>query len=245
MSENQNLFQNYDDAEQYIETVREHYRNEHGAYSGRRNEEQQLIAEVTADEARTIADGVLLGLYALSGNVDIEMTPELEENVQVGGYKWKDYRGEFERLLVGFGVITNRLNRDGFEVPSYADLRAEDRSKAASVLFSDFMRHNALRFGIETAGLHRSNVKRRHTEDGGIEVVSTIYDPDKARSDTEIERNVKKRGYTTDVAAHPALKISPEEYLRLRKEYPEIDKDDFDRDISFYINTRKEYENRE
>lgn len=245
MAEKQNMFQTYDDAEHYIEAVRDHYRNEHGAYSGRRNEEQQLIAEVTTDEARTVVDGVLLGLYALSGNVNVELTPELEESVEVGGTTWKNYRGEFERLLVGFGVITNRLHRDGFEVPSYADLRAEDRLKAASVLFSDFMRHNSLRFGIETAGLHRSQIKRRHTEDGEVAVSSVIYDPDRAQNDTEIQKNMRKRGYTTDVAAHPALKISPEEYLRLRKEYPEIDKDDFDRDISFYINVRQRYEDRE
>lgn len=245
MPENKNIFENYEEAEQYVEAVREHYRSEHGAYSGRRNPEQQLIAEVTTDEARTIADGVLLGMYALAGHTNVELTPELEENVEFGGFKWKDFRGEFERSLVGFGVITNRLHRDGYDVPSYADLRAEDRLKAASVLFSDFMRHNSLRFGVETAGLHASKFERRHTDDGGIEVTKTVYDPDKAENDNEIKRNLRKRGYTTDVAAHPALKISPEEYLRLRKEYPEIDKDDFDRDISFYINVRERYEERE
>lgn len=240
------LFNTIDQAEQYLEEVREHYREEHGEYRGRRTPEQQLIAEVTADEARLIVDGVALGILSLGSMGRItELPDDYETEIQYGGFTWGEFRGEFERLLVGFGVLTNRLERDGFGVPGYADMRAEDRVKVASVLFSDFLQHNALRFGVDSIGIPQSLIKTVHTEDGGIAHNVVIIDKDKARTDKELQRNMRNRGYATGVAAHPAGKISPDEYKRLRREHPEMDKDAFDRDISFYTNVRKEFEERE
>ncbi len=245
MSEKQNLFENFEDARLYVESAREHYRNEHGEYRGRRTEEQQLIAEVTADEARTIVDGTMVGILAVMGGGAVELPTDYETEVTKADFTWKDFRGEFERLLVGFGVMTNRLARDGYGVPGYADLGAEDRLKAASILFSDYLQHNALRFGVETAGLHRSKTEVSHNDDGGVDRTRVIFDPDKAKGEKELEKNMRNRGYATGVAAHPAGKISPEEYVQLRNEFPEVDKDAFDRDVSFYTHVRQEYENKE
>ena len=240
--ENKQQFENIDQASDYMESVRAHYRAGHGNYSGRRNEEQQIIAEITADEARTIVDGVAVGLLAVTG---AEISEDYEESVTMGGHAWKDFRGEFERLLVGVGVLTNRLERDGYDVKGYADMGVGDRMKVASVLFSDFLTHNALRFGTETVGIHKSVRKTVHTEDGGIEHQVKIVDKDKPQSKHELERNMKKRGFATDVSAHPAGKISPAKYRELRRAYPEMDKDAFDRDISFYKNVEAEFANRE
>lgn len=247
MPENQNeLFPNPALAEKYVETVRQHYRNGHANYSGNRTEEQQLIAEVTADEAREIIDGTMLGILSVGPAVTIEDLPlDYESEVERAGFTWDDFRGEFSRLLVGFGVITNRLQRDGYNVPSYADMNTSDRMKAASVLLSDFLQHNALRFGVDSVGIKSTKSKTVHTDDGGIEHQKIILDKDKARDDRDINTNMRNRHYATGVAAHPAAKISPAEYRDLRRAYPEMDKDQFDNDISFYKNIRAELESRE
>lgn len=243
MPENQNhLFENFEQAEQYVEVVREHYREGHGEYRGRRTEDQQLIAEVTSDEARMIVDGAMAGILAVSGS---KVPRDFDDGVERGGHTWSDFRGEFERLLVGFGVLTNRLHRDGFEVPEYAELGTNDRMKAASVLFGDFLAHNALRFGVDTAGIPKTERTKIFTDDGGVETISKIVDKDKAKNDREISQNMEKRKYSAGFAAHQAGKISPEEYKRLRREYPEMDKDDFDTAVSAYIDVRGELESRE
>lgn len=235
-------FENIEQAEQYVEGVREHYREGHGEYRGNRTEEQQLIAEVTSDEARMIVDGVMAGMLALGG---AKLPPDYENKIERGSFSWEGFRGEFEKMLVGFGVITNRLHRDGYEVPEYAELGAQDRMKTAAVLFSDFLSHNALRFGVDTAGVPKTERKTIYTEDGGVETISKIVDKDKARHEREINENMAKRHYRTGIAAHQALKMSPEEYKRLRREYPEMDKDDFDNAVSAFKDARGELESRE
>lgn len=116
---------------------------------------------------------------------------------------------------------------------------------AASVLLGDFLTHNALRFGTDSVGNPRSIHKRVHTEDGGIEDVVHIVDADRARNDREIQRNIATRSFTSGVATHPAGKISPADYRRLRKEYPEVDKDRFDYAISFCTDVFKFLEEQE
>ena len=101
MSEQKIIFENAEQAEVYVDEVRHHYRQEHGAYAGRRNEDQRLIAEVTAEEARQVVDGTLMGLLALNGS-RTNISLENYDDVEVAGHTWAEYRGEFERLLVGF-----------------------------------------------------------------------------------------------------------------------------------------------
>lgn len=235
------LFSSDEQVYNYIENVREHYRQEHAQYRGTRNEHQQLIAETTSDEARLIVDGVMAGLLALGGTV----LPMDYENTTKGGHTWDDYRSEFERLLVGFGVLTHRLQRDGYGIVEYAELPESDRMKVASALFSDFQKHNALRFGVNGSGVKKTITTHEINDDGEFVVVRKKTDIDVAKNDRAISQNMHTRGYTAGVAAHQAGKISPEEYSRLRKQYPEIPKDQFDRSVSFYTNVEEQLADRE
>lgn len=238
-------FHDMQQAHDYVDLAREHYRNEHAAYKGTRNEEQQLIAELTSEEAHLLVDATALGVISVLHQGTVEPPKDYDHEVTKGDFNWENFKDEFSRLLVGFAILTHRLERDGFGVPSYADMPADDRKKAASALFGDFLQHNAYRFGVDTAGLKTTTRKSKHTEDGGIEVVRTVIDKDEARNDREIVQNMLSRGYSTGVAAHAAGKISPAEYVRLRREFPEMNKDNFDRDVSFYSNARKQFESQE
>jgi hypothetical protein len=248
-----NYFKNPDEAEDYIEAVREHYRLEHAAYKGNRDDEQKLIAEVTSDEARYMVDGVMLGILALGNSSARDLVKDYE-HTEIGGHTWRSFRGEFERLLVGFGVITNRLERDGYNVPSYADLKHEDRMQVASQLFSDFLSHNALRFGVDGSGVTGMRKRpilndkgRRELDENGFPKSKLVpVDIDIAKGDDEIEQNMANRGYATGKSSqHPAVKISPAAYRDLRQQYPEMDKDDFDRDVGFFTNAMKKFAERE
>lgn len=250
-------FADYDHAEAYIEAVRAEYRDGNVNYSGQRNnEELQLIAEVTSEDARDIVDGAVLGMMSLAGASISEITDEHIERSKIGVIEGKErgepdrpfdyahYRSEFERLLVGFAIVTQRLHVKGVDLPSYADMNAEDRIQVASALFYDFQAHNALRFGVDTAGVRKREIKRHYTEDGGIENETIFSDRDKALSEKGIRANMLRRNYATEPATHAAGKISVDEYKQLRNEFPEIDKDRFDNDISFRKNIREDLENR-
>lgn len=221
-------FESMDAANQYVGNVREHYRQDHASYAGRRDGDQQAIAELASEEASILVDGVMAGILAVNASgvkaTELPSKPVNYEDIEVAGHKWSDFRGEFERLLVGFGVISNRLHREGYDVPDYLELEEADRIKAASVLFGDFLALNGLRFGVDGSGVKSGFT--RHTEDGGIERV--VRDKDKEPSDRMIRQNMAQRGYSSGIATHIAGKMSPDDYKNLRKEFPEIDKDRFD-----------------
>lgn len=220
-------------ARELVNRVRELYRDDRGSYAGRRDENQALIAEVAGDEARLIVDGALtLGAAAVPMGVynAAKPLPVDYEDREYAGVKWSEFRSEFERLLVGFGVLTNRLHNKGEAIPSYLEMDDRKRHMIASVLFTDFLEHNALRTGAEGSGAMRS--RRRYTEDGGVEYI--VHDKDVASSEREIRQNIADRGYHSGVAMHAAGKISPADYRRLRNQYSEVPKDQFDMAASFY-----------
>lgn len=221
-------------AHEYVESVRTHYRAGNGEYRGRRTEDQQLAAMVTADEARLILDGVAAVTTTLVSNGRKIEIPEDGSEPITGGYSWNQFRSEFMRLMVGFAVITHRLERDNFNIKAYADLPGSDKTLVASVLLGDFLKHNALRFGVDSVGIKRSTYRTRHTEDGGVEKIVVISDIDHAKNEQTIERNIRERGFHSGESLHPAGKISPYAYRKLREEYPEMDKDAFDYAVSFY-----------
>jgi hypothetical protein len=223
-------------AQLYVESVRSHYRDRHAEYSGKRTEEQQIIAMVIADEAQLLIDGVASATMALASTGRTTEAPEESSEPITGGYSWDQFRGEFARAMVGFAVITNRLDRDQFGVKGYADLAIDERVKVASILLADFLAHNAYRFGVDGVGIPESIVSKRHTEDGEVERTVTVVDKDIARSEREIEQNMRNRGYASASAAHAAVKISPSDYRALRIEYSEMDKDRFDYAVSFCRN---------
>jgi hypothetical protein len=229
------------------------YRRDVGYYSGRRNEEQQMIAEFTSEEAHLLIDGVALGVLSLGGiesdgETIVDRDGDLIEldDIEKAGHTWKDVRTEFARLLVGVGVMTNRLERDGHLDHSYANMQTSDRIKVASVLLGDFFTHNALRFGVEGSGVRGVQHKKIYTDDGGV-TQQVIIDPDKDKAKTEagIDANMQNRGLFSDDATHPAGKISPAKYKELRKAHPEIDKDKFDQGASYYTNFEEYLNERE
>jgi len=208
-------------AHAYVETVRGLYRDGEASYSGRRNGDQQIIAELAGEEARIIVDGAA-NLVSILTRTEL---PENYQDVNYAGIKWSEFSGEFERLLVGFGVITNRIHRDHPNVADYLELEEPERLKAASVLFGDFLAHNALRFGVDGSGI-RQSAFGRSTEDG--KVVRVVRDKDVVRSERELRENIVTRKYSSGVSTHAAGKMSPADYVRLRREFPEVDKDQFD-----------------
>lgn len=231
----------------YIETARSFYRQGKAEYRGRRNPEQQAIAELTAEEAHLMVDGVALGFVALASGRTVEPPVDYETEVTKAGFTWDEFRGEFSRLLVGFAVMTNRLSRDtpSFGRPAYIELPEEERQHVANNLFSDFLAHNALRFGVDASGVKGTIPKTHYTDDGDAIHERIIVDKDEARSEREIAQNMVKRKYNSGVATHPGGKISPAEYKKLRREFPEMPKDQFDDAVSFYTDVRHELETRE
>ncbi|MCX6727416.1 MAG: hypothetical protein NTX11_01215 [Candidatus Saccharibacteria bacterium] len=248
MSTIQTPFMEMEDASHYVEVVRRHYRNDHAAYKGRRNEEQQLIAEVTADESRMIIDGVMNGIMSIGGYTGPESAlPEFyETDVSLVGFTWEDFRAEYSKLMVGFGIITNRLNRDGYNVPSYADLDGDSRIKAASVLLGDFLTLNALRFGVDGVGVKKTTIKTEHNFDEGTVVkTKTVKDIDKEDSAKKIMTNIAETGYRLANSQHVAAKLSPASYAKLRHQHPEIPKRQFDYILSFYTDAAAALEEQE
>lgn len=219
-------------ANYYVEDVREQYRAENGEYCGRRSPEQKAIAESARTEGELIVNGTLLGMLALGGNTQLPV--DADEHAY-GNHTWGDFKDQFKRLMAGFAVITNRQKRDGYIDTSYSELPDEERYRVASVLFSDFMAHNALRFGVISSGVQRT--KRVHNDAGGIDEVK--YDIDSARDEKEIIQNMANRSFTTGDSTHAAGKISPRDYARLRTTYRWVDKDKFDYIIGFYSNAEE------
>lgn len=248
MSENQNQFENLEQAEDYLSDVIDHVRRDHTDFRGNRSAEQGAIAELASMEAGILVDGVMAGVLALNHSGLVEL-PDDYENNEMGEHTWAAFRGEFARALSAFGVATNRLNRDGYEVPSYIELSENDRLKTASALLSEFLKHNALRFGVDTAGVKSSKIERKHNDEGGIDTTITTFDKDKARNDREVELNMAKRGYASRnrkgehdrAATHSSLKLSAEELKKIRKRYAEEDADKFFHDMSYLKDPRGAY----
>ena len=116
----------------------------------------------------------------------------------------------------------------------------------ATTLFGDFMQHNNLRFGVESAGVKTVTKTREYTPHfESSEIVRRVVDKDKAAHQSEVHRNMRRRGFTGEDVAHPALKLSPKEYIDLRRSYSELNKDEFDLIISNAINARARLESRE
>lgn len=235
-----------DQADQYLETVRAHFVNGDALYKGSRTEEGKIIAEITSDEAELLMDETMecvlgLGFVAIPESFTEGKLPIGYEEVETAGFSWKKFRGEFSRLLVAVGIITNRLERDGFGVKSFADMGNEDRRMVAMALMRDFLAHNALRFGAD--GSNVGGTEKIYDEDFNV-VQAIIKDKDLARTDRELKENMRRRGFVSSNATHAAGKISPAKYKELRKAHPDEDKDDFDHIIGFHQDAEKDLDER-
>ncbi len=193
-------------AQSYIDTVRELYRSEKGQYRGQRTPDQSLIAEWFTSEAPETIRAVAVGAVAVF-NLAFTGAPDAESigraydaSLESGDGMHKKSVNEFTRLLVGFGVITNRLSRDGhLQEPQFFDLPDDLRMRVSFKLMNDFIALNALRWGIIGSGVKKAI--RRHNDDGGIDV--TTIDPDLARTKRAINDNFEYKGFVEQAATHP------------------------------------------
>jgi hypothetical protein len=257
--EQDSMFENSHEVEAYVDSIREHYRLEHATYRGRRNESQSATAEIASEEARVLIDSTFLGIMALGETFEFREPSVLKHSVEepvtitdelidfeVAGISYAEFRSEFEKSIAAFAIITDRLSKSGYNVPEYIELNDQDRLSVATLMMSQYLELNALRFGVDS-----TNVKGiEHTENTSIYTGLTerqvrLIDKDKARHPNLITRNMRKRRLTAGVSSHHVvLKYSPKDYKVLRAAFPEENKDVFDHIVSFATNAREELEKR-
>lgn len=241
------------DPNEYLSEVFKLYRADEADYRGTRNEEQQFIAEYASEEADEHFDKLVLGIDALRSVVggtpkDLAITDQKpEDDVRLGDFDeavtLREMRDSWRQLWVGMNVLTNRLHRDNAEFkhrryPEIFEMSADNKDALIDQVFSNFQDLNALRFGAKGSGLMRT--KRRFDED--MEPVEERFDKDKAQTERQLNENAAKRRYSATskksghevrTAVHPAGKMTPEEFVGLRKQYPEVDMDRFAYDAAF------------
>ncbi len=230
--------ENQDQAQNYLQQIRQSYRENDSYFKGTLNEYQRMAEEISSEEARIVLNGVMAGIIALGA----ARMPDDHEEIQRAGLTWGQFGDEFGRALARVGTISERLERKN-KMTSYAELQESDRVKIATELLSDFQFHNALRFGVDGSGLPATRRRSVENEDGElIQVEVRIGDKDKAITDKGIDRNMIERGFHSKNGNSPAIKLSPKEYIDLRRKYPLMDKDKFDRIISISIDAVKALE---
>jgi hypothetical protein len=178
---------------EYIATVINLYREDEGDYRGRRNEDQEIVAELASEEADEYFDASLQSIWDLAklGSADMHSTEvkpseAAEADITLGGIKdgvsLREMRNAWRQLWVGMSILTNRLHRDseGFRSSGYPELfhmDSSDKSKVLGQLFANFQDLNALRFGAEGSGVKRN----RYIPDlDGAEPTKVRVDADKA-----------------------------------------------------------------
>lgn len=247
--------------EEYLGTVLNLYRQDHADYRGRRNEDQQIIAEYASEEADEYFDQMVLATVALRGLFmpvspsDVFVAPDAaaEADITLGniadGVSMKDMRSSWRQLWVGMNVMTNRLNRDHPEfkeahLHEIFEMPAEEKDALKNHLFGNFQDLNALRFGAHGSGVKRHKWKQNLDS---MEFERIKVDIDKAPSDKALAGNAARRRYSTLASKdgrlnmHIAGKMTPAEFIALRKEFPEVDMDDFTRDTSAYKDVQARY----
>lgn len=251
--------------DEYLRTVFSLYRQDQADYRGRRNEDQQVIAEISAEEADEYFDQALLGLNALASRAktskDVFVLPATsaeEATYTLGnirdGASLKDMRDAWRQLWVGVNVLTNRLGRDSEEfsragLREVVELDPTDQKALKDTLFSNFQDLNALRFGAAGSGIRRH---RYVTDPDTMRPKKIQVDGDIAPSAAALAENAQNRGYAAKRSAdhpttslHAAGKMTPEEFVGLRQQYPEVAMDQFAHDASFLKHMAAYYEQSE
>lgn len=228
-------------AQDYLQQIRQSYREGDAYYKGTLNEYQRMAEEISSEEARVVLNGVMAGIIALGG----ARMPDEHDDIERAGITWGEFSNEFGRALARVETISERLERKGL-MTSYAELGESDRVKVAAELLSDFQVLNALRFGADGSGLPATRTRTIEDEDGGLKQIEVkIGDKDKASTEKGIDRNMAERGYRSKNGNSPAIKLSPAEYRDLRRQYPLMDKDTFDRIVSISTDAAKALETEE
>jgi len=234
------------DAHDYIDSVRDAYRHGNITYVGTRNEDQQLIAGLIADEVNQYLDLQTSAVLSMSG-VEIknpyEGTIVAEDMLDSEDRKsYSEMRDAFRQLTVAIAIATERAERDGKRdthgnrITSLLGLSDESRVAFYDALFSDFQELNALRFGAAGSGVKQHRLIGAPDPDTN-EYQTVEVDPDK-QDLTRVVGSRRAKGYRENMMKDgrwlisAAGKVSPNEYIALRKEFPEVDKSEFDRVIS-------------
>lgn len=230
------------DADQYIDTVRNAYRHGVITYVGKRNEDQQLIAELISDEANQYLDMQASSALSFSGvsvanpHESNQIAADLLDEQDAESYK--EMRDSFRQVAVAIAIATERgegrHDTKGRKINSLIGLSDEDRVKFYDSLFSDFQDLNALRFGASGSGVRETRFVGLPDEETN-EYQTIFVDPDKQTPERASGSRLVK-GYREEMMGRwlitAAGKLSPSEYMSLRKEFPETDKSDFDRIVS-------------
>jgi len=214
----------------YLQEVRSRY-HAGAEFRGQRSDEQKTIAALLADEADQLFDGVKTLMAVLTGKGGEAIMEKNEKEFKYGSLTFDECRDAFRQMYVGLGVITNRIADKSSSFrhnqKQLMDLPNEDRLQVMGQLFSDFQNFNAYRLGTKGFGIMRTVT--HYTEDGGVE--RTRVDRDAGQTEDERQYIASLRGYREQVfageALHAAVKIDPEEMVRLRLEFPEVPADDF------------------
>lgn len=247
----------------YLHTVIDLYRQDEADYRGRRNEDQELIAELAAEEADEYFDKALISVMdfhklanpGVRSEVVVKPDEATEAEITLGGLKdgvsLRDMRNSWRQLWVGMSVITNRLKRDSSEFQTSGlqelfDMDGKNKGHVMDSLFSNFQDLNALRFGAKGSGVQRTKIIPNM--DGG-EPRRVRVDADKAETDIGVANNAARRKYNATRedsrgpgAMHPAGKMFPEEFTQLRKEHPQVDMEHFAHDVAYMKNVGQFYE---
>jgi hypothetical protein len=250
------------DPDYYLSTVLRLYRDDEADYRGRRNEDQQIIAEYAAEEADEHFDLALLTVMSLSRVLGAEKASlilpneQAQKGISLGnladGVTLHEMRTAWRQLWVGANILTNRLNRDSHEfqalgLPEIFEMTAKNKGAIMSTLFCNFQELNALRFGAADTGRRRDGWVPN--PQGGRAIPGKI-NPDKARNQKEIAENAARRRYVVGgkgrdherAAVHAAGKMTPNEFRKLRKQYPEVDMDKFAYDAAYLKDMAEYYE---
>jgi hypothetical protein len=225
------------DPQKYINKVRALYHSGDAEPRGQRNPEQREIAGLLSMEADELFDGIKnFAVYLTGGPTSEEHPIPEDEDIKWGELTYKDYRSAFRQMYVGLGVMTNRVARENEsfreKYHEMMQLPDADRISLMGYLFSDFQQLNAYRFGVDGMGAPRRRTIKDYPDDGGAPVDKVIIGGDKdVYSDNGQEVVASRRKYTSETPGttvlHAAAKISPEEVVRLRLEFPEVDADQF------------------
>lgn len=219
---------NPQEAENYLNYVREFYRNRaKGAeYRGTHTPEDLEEREFIELEGQEIMEGLRMLVEKLAGQ---EPKPaEDRELYKLGQLEFEDMVQSFLQLYAGMATLTHRLERDNpqFQQSGYqriAALSDKERAIVAAQLFKDFQDFNALRFGAESAGVTRKVRK----QDAEGEIVEISKDADLASNDAQIAQIASHETYRENIAMHPAGKLSPDQARALRQQNRHLDRDEF------------------
>lgn len=230
------------DAKDYLAQVREAYQDNILKYEGRRSEDQAVIAECLSDEAD---EHINIGLAAFS-NMKSPLPPteaRIEKHIssQEEGERYfeifNQMKAAFRQVYVAIGISTMRaeegniVDTDKKPIRSLWGLSNEERIEVMQQLFNDFQEHNALQFGAIGSGAKKRVMHGELDEDGNYVYVEV--DRDKVSID-RLLGVMATTPYTYGTIGHSPLvhtagKLSPADRNSLRREYPDVPKDVFDR----------------